>query len=75
LRIKERENKTIFTSEQSQSIARLGSSPRPILFPDILLRDFPKKFPALTKRRECFEYGGGTPCSQLKTNLEFGEHI
>jgi len=53
LRTKERENKTIFTSEQSQSFARRGFFHGPsCALPDIFLTDWVKETPDEDKRRE-----------------------
>jgi hypothetical protein len=45
LRTKERENKTIFTSEQSQSFARGIFRDPACALPDIFLKDSPKETP------------------------------
>src|ERR1700694_1648723 len=73
LRRKERENKTIVTSEQDQPL-RAWTFPRPNLlrFPDIFLEGSPKENSRQsTIGREPLKHGVAVQCSQLKTNLGF----
>jgi hypothetical protein len=71
LRMKERENKTIVTSEHYLPLpARMA--PRPSLaFPRYLLQGRPTKYPGAQRGPDALEHGGRMQSSQLNNNLQF----
>jgi len=73
LRMKERDNKTIFYLRTLSAIACTdGSATQPCVSSISLLKGRPTKHPAAQSQfRDGLEHGGRTPGSQLKTNLQF----